>query len=73
MDVADRYAQGDPRHRTERLRCMLDDVVQRAREDVDRIEDPKAQELFETTAAVCAGLVKAFESYEQQAETAWRR
>ena len=52
---------------------MLDDVVQRAREDVDRIEDPKAQELFETTAAVCAGLVKAFESYEQQAETAWRR
>jgi hypothetical protein len=45
----------------------------RARQDVGKVSEPKAQALFETTAEVCLGLATAFEHYEQQSEPAWRR
>ena len=67
------YAEDDPRHHTITLREMLTTVVQHAREDVGKVDEPKAQALFETTAEVCIGLVTAFEHYEKQSEPAWRR
>jgi hypothetical protein len=39
---------------------------------VFKISDPKAQALFETTAEVLNGLVKAFDDYEQKNEAAWK-
>ena len=42
-----------------------------AREDIGKISEPKAQALFETTAEVCTGLIKAFDDYEKNAP-AWR-
>jgi len=43
------------------------------REDVGRVEDPRAEALFETTAEVLSGLRKAYEHYEKKSEEAWRQ
>jgi hypothetical protein len=61
----------DPRHHSRMLRDMLNEVIQRARADIGKVDEPKAQALFETTAEVCAGLVTAMEHYDRQ-EPAWR-
>jgi hypothetical protein len=66
------YDESDPRHHTMRLKQMLNDTANHAREDVLKISDPKAQALFETTAEVLKGLVKAFEDFEQKSEPAWK-
>jgi hypothetical protein len=51
---------------------MLRRVADHARDDVTKIEDPKAEALFETTAEVIEGLITAFERYETRAKAAWR-
>src|SRR5262249_15342787 len=66
------YAEDDPRHHTIKLKNTLNDTVHHAREDIDKIADPRGQVLFETTAEVLVGLITAYEHYEQKAETAWR-
>jgi hypothetical protein len=68
-----RFSEDDPRHHTVKLKQMLSDVVDHAREDVSKVTDPKAQALFETTAEVLIGLRNAYEDFEQKNETAWRR
>ena len=67
------YGENDPRHHTAKLKQMLTDVINHAREDVSKINDPKAQALFETTAEVLTGLRKAYEDFEQKNEEAWRK
>ena len=67
------YAENDPRHHTLKLKQMLNDAAAHAREDVSKVSDPKAQALFETTAEVLKGLVKAYEDFEQKQEPAWKR
>ena len=52
---------------------MLTDVINHAREDVNKIRDPKAAALFETTAEVLIGLRKAYEDYELKNEQAWKK
>jgi hypothetical protein len=42
------------------------------RQDVERVEDSKAQALFETAAEVMTGLDNAFKHYEDKREEAWR-
>ena len=64
-------AQSDPKRHSAKIKSMLDDIVQHARADVDKVSDPKAQALFETTAEVCTGLIKAFDDYDKKAP-AWR-
>jgi hypothetical protein len=66
------YTESDPRHHTSKLKQMLNDTAAHAREDVSKISDPKAQALFETTAEVLKGLVKAFDDFEQKSEPAWK-
>jgi len=66
------FPEGDPRHHTAKLRQMLSGIIEHAREDVGKVNDPKAQALFETTAEVLSGLEKAFEDFEQRAEPAWK-
>ena len=65
------YPEDDPQHHTAHLRELLHGVVSHAREDIGKISEPKAQALFETTAEVCAGLIKAFDDYDKK-EPAWR-
>jgi hypothetical protein len=47
-------------------------VAAHAREDVGKVDDPKAQALFETAAEVVDGLQRAFEHFEQRSEAAWQ-
>ena len=65
------FDESDPRHHTQKLKQMLNDAAEHARRDVSKVSDPKAQALFETTAEVLKGLVKAFEDFEQKRERAW--
>ena len=72
--MADRmqFPENDPRHHTMKLKDMMNQVIGHAREDVGKITDPKAQALFEATAEVLGGLVKAYEHFEERTETAWK-
>lgn len=66
------YPENDSRHHTLKLKQMLNDAATHAREDVSKVSDPKAQALFETTAEVLKGLVKAYDDFEQKREEAWK-
>jgi hypothetical protein len=63
----------DPRYHTARIRQMLIELAQHARDDVGQIDEPRAQALFETTAEVLQGLARAYEHYDAGSEPAWRR
>jgi hypothetical protein len=52
---------------------MLKETGDHAREDVTKIDDPRAKALFETTREVLYGLVKAYDDYEKGTERAWQR
>ena len=47
-------------------------LIEHLRADVGKVMEPKAQALFETSAEVLSGLVKAFDDYEHKSEKAWR-
>jgi hypothetical protein len=47
---------------------MLNAVVRHCREDVEKVADPKAQAIFETTAEVLDGLITAYRRYERELE-----
>src|SRR6266853_3238915 len=64
MANASQYGENDPRHHSANLRQMLTDVINHARADVKKVNDAKAQALFETTAEVLTGLRKAYDDYE---------
>ena len=72
MNGQSQYDEKDPRHHTLKLKQMLNQTAAQAREDVSKISDPKAQALFETTAEVLKGLVKAFDDFEEKREVAWK-
>lgn len=67
------FPESDPRHHTDKVKTMLDDLTKHLRDDVEAVSEPRAQALFETTAEVLIGLRTAFEHYDQGEETAWRR
>ena len=46
--------------------------IEHLREGVGKVTEPKAQALFETSAEVLTGLVKAFDDYEKKSQAAWR-
>lgn len=67
------YPENDPRHHTSNIKRMLNDVITHARSDVQKVSDPQAEALFETTAEVLEGLVKAYSHFESKSEKAWQR
>lgn len=71
MTEREQHAESDPRHHTMKLKGMLRDAARHAREDVGKVQDPKAQALFETTAEVLNGLATAYDHFERGSERAW--
>ena len=65
--------EGGPRHHTQKMTKRLHDIVTHLREDVQKVDEPRFKAMFETSAEVLTGLVKAFEDYEQKNEAAWRK
>jgi hypothetical protein len=51
---------------------MMQSTVVLLREGSADLTDPKAQALFETSAEVLGGLIKAFDHYENKTEKAWQ-
>jgi hypothetical protein len=54
------------------MKDMLDEVAQRARQDISKVSDPRAQALLETTAEVVLGLRKAYDDFEEGTEAVWK-
>jgi hypothetical protein len=63
----------DPRHHTRKMAQRLQEIVQHLREDIEKVDEPQFKAMFETSAEVLNGLVKAFEDYERKNEKAWQR
>jgi hypothetical protein len=63
----------DPHTHSANIRGMLTNVIEHAREDINKVNDPSAKALFETTAEVLIGLRTAYEHFEQESEAAWRK
>ena len=66
-------AEADPLHHTAKIREMLTGVIDHVRSDVEKVDDPQARAMFETTAEVLIGLRKTYEDYEKRSEPAWRK
>lgn len=66
------YPDTDPRHHTQKIQTRLYNLIKHLRQDVKRVEDPKAKALFETSAEVLTGLKTAYTHYDEEAEEAWR-
>ena len=62
----------DPRAHTQNMTRQLEETIQHLREDVRVVEEPQLKAMFETSAEVLSGLVKAFQDYERKNEPAWR-
>ncbi len=62
----------DPHHHVIKVTRMLDELINHLREDEGRIDEPKAQAVFETAAEVLVGLRTALSHYEKGSEPAMR-
>jgi len=65
-------ASKDPKAHTANVRREFRMLISHLREDIDKVDEPKAQALFETTAEVLTALDTAFQHYEQKSEQAWK-
>ena len=65
-------SENNPIHHTQKIKARMRQLIDHLREDVGKVTEPKAQALFETSAEVLTGLVKAFGDYEKKNEEAWR-
>jgi len=65
-------ASKDPRAHTANVRKEFRQLIDHLRGDINKIEEPKAQALFETTAEVISGLDTAFKHYEEKSERVWK-
>lgn len=64
--------QMTPQLHAQQIASLLRQAQRECRTDIDRIEDPRAQALFETVAEVLGGTIKALNDYEGGTERAWR-
>jgi hypothetical protein len=62
----------DPRHHVQKMTKELERIREHLRADIAQVDEPQFRALFETSAEVLGGLIKAFRDYEQKNETAWR-
>ena len=65
-------ASKDGRAHTANVRKEFRTLIDHLRDDIEKIDDPKAQALFGTAAEVISGLDTAFEHYEGKSESAWK-
>jgi hypothetical protein len=65
-------ASKDPRTHTANVRKEFRELIEHLRGDINKIDEPKAQALFETAAEVINGLETAFKHYEEKSEEAWK-
>ena len=62
----------DPHRHVRNVEGRFQELIDHLREDVQKIDEPRAKALFETSAEVLGGLKKAFQDYDSKNEPAWR-
>jgi hypothetical protein len=65
-------ATDDPKAHAANIEQMLTEVIDHMRSDIERVDDPKAQVLFETTAEVLIGVRTAYQHFQSGSEKAMR-
>lgn len=63
----------NPREHTANIKKEFRSLIDHLRRDVEKVDDPSAKALFETSAEVITGLERAFTDYEEKNEAAWRK
>jgi hypothetical protein len=66
-------ADRNPQHHTEKMKARLQEIVTHVRADIQKVDEPQLKAMFETSAEVLIGLIKAFSDYEKKNEAAWRK
>ena len=66
------HSKKNPLRHTQKIKKRFRRLIEHLREDARKVTEPKAQALFETSAEVLTGLVKALDDYEHKSEKAWR-
>lgn len=56
---------------TRKMKSALGEIKDHLREDIAKVDEPRAKAMFETSAEVIDGLCKAFDDYERGHEPAW--
>lgn len=69
----ERADERNPLHHTQKMGQRLKEIIDHLRQDIDKVDEPQFKAMFETSAEVLGGLVKAFRDYEKKNEAAWRR
>jgi pyruvate/2-oxoacid:ferredoxin oxidoreductase beta subunit len=62
----------EPQAHTQNIRGEFRELIQHLRDDVKRVDEPKARALFETAAEVITGLDTAFQHYDEKSDDAWK-
>ena len=70
--IMEKIKSSDPKAHTSNIRKEFRSLIDHLREDVEKVNDPSAKALFETSAEVIGGLEKAFTDYEERKEPAWK-
>ena len=63
----------NPQHHTQKMKKRLEEIVTHLRQDIGKVDEPQLAAMFETSAEVLGGLIKAFGDYEKKNEAAWRK
>ena len=66
-------ATRDPLRHTQKMQKSLQEIKDHLRKDIEEVDEPQLKAMFETSAEVLGGLIKAFKDYEEKSEAAWRR
>ena len=66
-------AEKSPQHHVQKMKKRLEETVTHLRQDIGKVDEPQLAAMFETSAEVLTGLVKAFDDYEKKNEAAWRK
>ena len=63
----------NPLHHTHKMAARLRETIDHLRADIGKVDEPQFKAMFETSAEVLGGLIKAFDDYDKRNEAAWRK
>lgn len=66
-------ADKNPRHHTQQMQARLQEAMDHLREDIEKVDEPQLQAMFETVAEVLGGLKKAFRHRGAFAQGSWAK
>jgi len=66
-------SNGNPQHHTQKMKKRLQETADHLRQDIAKVDEPQLKAMFETSAEVLGGLIKAFGDYEKKNEAAWQK